>query len=142
VINLVEAVRWAITILAIMLAEAAVFVVVSWGYIAVASCVLLGPVFIPFFILPGMEWMFWGWLRALMQYAFYPVVANAYIFVFGNLLISFVDRAGTDFSGARIAVLFLPLLFVLVGFTYGLLKVPSLVNSMFTGKSGESVLPF
>jgi hypothetical protein len=86
--------------------------------------------------------MFWGWLRALLQYSFYPVVANAYIYVFGNVLINFVDRAGGDFTGAKIAVLFLPLLFLLIGFTWGLLKIPSLVNSLFTGKSGESALPF
>jgi hypothetical protein len=142
VINVIEVVRWAVTILAIMAAVAAVFFVTSFGYIATAICVLLGPLFIPFFIVPKMEWMFWGWLRALLQYAFYPVVANAYIYVFGSVLINFVDRAGSDFSGARIAVLFLPLLFLLVAFTWGLLKIPSLVNSLFTGKSGESALPF
>ena len=142
VLNVIEVVRWAVTILAIMAAVAAVFFVTSFGYIAAAICVLLGPVFIPFFIVPKMEWMFWGWLRALLQYAFYPVVANAYIYVFGSVLINFVDQAGNDFSGAKIAVLFFPLLFLLIGFTWGLLKIPSLVNSLFTGKSGESALPF
>jgi len=88
-----------------------------------------------------MEWMFWGWLRAMLQYAFYPVVANAYVFVFGKMLINFTDRAGTDYSGPRIAALFVPLLFMLVAFTWGILKVPSLVNSLFAGKAGESVLP-
>jgi len=27
-----------------------------------------------------------------------------------------------------------------VAFTYGILKIPSLVNSLFTGRSGESAL--
>ena len=142
ILNVIEVIRWAVTILAIVAALTAVFLVISFGYIAAAICVLLGPIFIPFFIVPKMEWMFWGWLRALLQYSFYPVVANAYIYVFGNVLISFVDRAGGDFTGAKIAVLFLPLLFILIGFTWGLLKIPSLVNSLFTGKSGESALPF
>jgi len=140
-INVVEIVRWAVTILALVAALVAVYLVVSFGYVASAICVLLGPIFIPFFIVPKMEWLFWGWLRALIQYAFYPVVANAYIYVFGSVLINFVDRAGTDYSGARIAVLFLPLLFLLVAFTWGLFKIPSLVNSLFTGKAGESALP-
>lgn len=142
ILNVIEIVRWGVTIVAIVAALAAVFLIVAFGYIATAVCVLLGPVFIPFFIVPKMEWMFWGWLRALMQYSFYPVVANAYIYVFGNLLINFVDQAGGDFTGARIAALFLPLLFLLIGFTWGLLRIPSLVNSLFTGKSGESALPF
>jgi hypothetical protein len=89
-----------------------------------------------------MEWLFWGWLRALLQYAFYPVVANAYVFVMGSLLVNFIDRAGMDLSGPRLAALFFPLLFVLISYCYGLLKIPSLVNSMFTGKAGESALPF
>lgn len=142
VLNVIEVLRWAVTILAILAALAAVFFVTSFGYIAAAICVLLGPVFIPFFIVPKMEWMFWGWLRALLQYSFYPVVANAYIYVLGSVLIHFVDQAGNDFTGAKIAVLFLPLLFLLIAFTWGLLKIPSLVNSLFTGKAGESALPF
>ena len=34
-----------------------------------------------------------------------------------------------------------PLVFLLTTFTYGILKIPSLVNSLFTGRSGESALP-
>ena len=52
-----------------------------------------------------MEWIFWGWLKALLQYAFYPVVANAYVFVFGQLLIHFVDSHPPPYDGATLAVL-------------------------------------
>jgi hypothetical protein len=103
--------------------------------------VLLGPVFIPFFIVPKMEWLFWGWFKAFLQYAFYPVVANAYLFVFGNLLIHFVDAHPPPYDGATILLLFTPLLFLLIAFTYGILKIPSLVNSLFSGSSGESAFP-
>jgi hypothetical protein len=88
-----------------------------------------------------MEWIFWGWLKALIQYAFYPVVANAYLLVFGNLLIRFIDSHPPPYDGAMIVVLFLPLLSMLVAFTYGILKIPSLVNSLFTGSAGQSALP-
>jgi hypothetical protein len=30
---------------------------------------------------------------------------------------------------------------LLIAFTYGVTKIPSLVNSLFTGRSGESALP-
>ena len=119
-------------------AEIASFNVIAFGYIAAAIAVLLGPIFIPFFIVPKMEWLFWGWFKALLQYAFYPVVANAYIFVFGQLLIHFVDSHPPPYDGATLAVLFLPLLFLLIAFTWGVLLIPSLVNSLFTGRSGES----
>ena len=141
ILNVLEVVRWVIIVSALILAEVSVFLVISFGYVAVAVCVLLGPIFIPFIIVPKMEWMFWGWLRAMLQYAFYPVVANAYVFVFGKMLINFTDQAGTEYSGPRIAALFVPLVFMLVAFTWGILKVPSLVNSLFAGKAGESVLP-
>jgi len=140
-INALEILRYAITILALAAAEIASFVVIAFGYIAAAIAVLLGPVFIPFFIVPKMEWLFWGWLKSLLQYAFYPVVANAYIFVFGQLLIHFVDSHPPPYDGATLAVLFLPLLFLLIAFTWGVQLIPSLVSSLFAGRSGESAVP-
>jgi TrbL/VirB6 plasmid conjugal transfer protein len=141
-VNILEIVRYTVTVLCIVCAQAAVFAVVSFGYIAAAVAVMLGPVFIPFFIVPHMEWLFWGWLKSLVQYAFYPVVANAYLFVFGSMLIHFVDAHPPPYDGAMILVLFFPLLLILIAFTYGILKIPSLVNSLFTGRSGESAIPF
>ncbi len=140
-INALEILRYAITILALAAAEIASFVVIAFGYIAAAIAVLLGPIFIPFFIVPKMEWLFWGWLKSLLQYAFYPVVANAYIFVFGQLLIHFVDSHPPPYDGATLAVLFLPLLFLLIAFTWGVQLIPSLVSSLFAGRSGESAVP-
>jgi hypothetical protein len=140
-INVLEVLRYATTVLAILAAQAASFMVIAFGYIAAAVSVMLGPIFIPFFIVPKMEWLFWGWLKSLLQYAFYPVVANAYIFVFGQLLIHFVDSHPPPYDGATLALLFLPLLFLLIAFTWGVLLIPSLVNSLFAGRSGESAVP-
>jgi hypothetical protein len=138
-LNIMEVVRYAITVIFLILAQAAVFGIIAFGYVAAAIAVLLGPVFIPFFIVPGLDWLFWGWLKSLIQYAFYPVVANAYLYVFGQLLIHFVDSHPPPYDGAAIAVLFFPLVMLLIAFTYGVFKIPSLVNSLFTGRSGEFV---
>ena len=140
-LNVLEILRYFVTIVALIAAQAAVFAVISFGYVAAAIAVLLGPIFIPFFIVPDMEWLFWGWLKALIQYSFYPVVGNAYVYVFGSLLIHFVDSHPPPYDGATMLVFFFPLLFLLIAFTYGILKIPSLVNSLFTGRSGESALP-
>ncbi|MBZ5634908.1 MAG: type IV secretion system protein [Acidobacteriia bacterium] len=140
-LNILEILRYAITILCIVAAQAAVFAVIAFGYVAAAIAVMLGPIFIPFFIVPHMEWLFWGWLKSLIQYAFYPVVANAYVFVFGNLLIHFIDAHQPPYDGATILLLFFPLVLLLIAFTFGILKIPSLVNSLFTGRSGESAIP-
>jgi hypothetical protein len=141
VLNVLELLRYGLTVLCLLLAQAAVFGVIAFGYVAAAIAVILGPIFIPFFIVPGLEWLFWGWLKSLMQYAFYPVVANAYVFVFGNLLIHFLDAHPSPYDGAAIAVFFFPLVMMLIAFTYGILRIPSLVNSIFTGRSGEFVDP-
>lgn len=140
-LNVLEVIRYGLISLFLIIAQAAVFGVIAFGYIAVAIAVLLGPVFIPFFIVPGLEWLFWGWLKSLIQYAFYPVVANAYVYVFGNLLIHFADAHPYNSDAATIAVLFFPLVMILIAFTYGILMIPSLVNSLFSGRSGESAIP-
>ncbi len=136
-----EILHFAILVLAIAAAEASAFAIIAFGYIATAVVVLVGPVFIPFFIVPQMEWLFWNWLKALFQYSFYPVIANAYVFVMGSLLNHFVDSHPPPYDSGTIALLFLPLVFLLFAFTYGILHIPSLVNSIFSGKSGESVVP-
>jgi len=140
-LNVMEIVRYAATVLLIAAAEAAVFAIIAYGYIACAIAVLLGPIFIPFFIVPHLEWLFWGWLKSLIQYAFYPVVANAYVFVFGNLLVHLIDSHPPPYDGGAFLLLFFPLVMLLLAFIYCLLNIPSLVNSLFTGRSGESAIP-
>jgi hypothetical protein len=68
-------------------AQAVAIVVIAYGFIATAVCVLVGPMFVPFFIVPKMEWLFWGWFRCFLQYAFYQVIAAAVVFVIGNLIL-------------------------------------------------------
>src|SRR6202041_506230 len=68
-------------------AQAIAIVVIAYGFIATAVCVLVGPVFVPFFIVPKMEWLFWGWFRCFIQYAFYQVIAAAVVYVIGNLIL-------------------------------------------------------
>src|SRR6202044_3936481 len=68
-------------------AQAIAIVVIAYGFIATAVCVLVGPVFVPFFIVPKMEWLFWGWFRCFIQSAFYQVLAAAVVYVIGNLIL-------------------------------------------------------
>jgi TrbL/VirB6 plasmid conjugal transfer protein len=102
-LDYVYIVRYFLTLSAIVLAQVAVLAVISYGYVAMAVIVLVGPVFIPFFIVPKMEWLFWGWFRAFIQYAFYQVVAQAFVFVFGQLLIHFLDAHPPPFDSLKVA---------------------------------------
>ena len=141
VFNILEVLRYAVTALLLIVALGAVYAVIAFGYIAASIAVLLGPIFIPFFIVPKLEWLFWGWFKSLVQYSFYPVVANAYLYIFGHVMIRFIDAHPAPYDGGAVAVLFFPLLMLLIAFTFGILKIPSLVNSLFTGRSGESAVP-
>jgi type IV secretory pathway VirB6-like protein len=67
--------------------HAVAIIITAYGFVAQAICILVGPIFIPFFIVPKLEWLFWGWLKCFMQYAFYQVIAAATMFVMGNLVI-------------------------------------------------------
>jgi RNA polymerase sigma factor (sigma-70 family) len=75
------------------------------------------------------------------QYSFYKVVAHAFVFVFGQLVIHFLDIHAPPFDALKVAWLFVPLVFLLLSFIYGVLKIPSLVNGIFIGRAGDMALP-
>jgi hypothetical protein len=120
-------------------AQAVAIVVIAYGFIATAVCVLVGPIFVPFFIVPKMEWLFWGWFRCFMQYAFYQVIAAAVVYVIGNLILGalHLPPAGTLSTVQLIA--WFPVLFItFLASIYALLKVPALTNHIFSGTAGGS----
>ncbi len=93
--NILEDLTYLLIVLILAAMEATAFCVIAYGYVAAAVCVLLGPVFIPWFIVPKMDWLFWGWLKAFIGFSFYQVVASAFIFVFAKVLASMFQVIGT-----------------------------------------------
>ena len=128
----------AVTIL-LAAAQAIAIVVIAYGFIATAVCVLVGPIFIPFFIVPKLEWLFWGWFRCFIQYAFYQVVASAVVYVIGNLMLGALRLPpGGTISTVELMGWFPVLFITFLASIYVLLKVPSLTNHIFSGTSGGS----
>src|ERR1700734_1327531 len=120
-------------------AQAVAIVVIAYGFIATAVCVLVGPVFVPFFIVPKMEWLFWGWFRCFIQYAFYQVIASAVVYVIGNLMLGALrlPPAGTLSTAQLIG--WVPVLFItFLAAIYVLLKIPALTSHIFSGSAGGS----
>jgi hypothetical protein len=128
-------------LIVIGLAQFALLFVVSFGMIASAVCALLGPLFVPFFIVPTLEWLFWNWLKAFVQYSFIPVVANAYIFVFERFLSRYLQTLPPGLRFEEQLLYSVHAVMILITFTVGVLLVPSLTSSIFSGRSGESTLP-
>src|SRR5713101_5397423 len=69
-------------LIVVTLAKVVSLAVVAFGLIASAVCALVGPIFVPFFIVPKLDWLFWSWFKAFIQYSFIPVVAIAFLSVF------------------------------------------------------------
>jgi hypothetical protein len=129
-------------LIAVILAamQAVAFAVIAYGYVAAAVCVLIGPVFIPWFIVPKMDWLFWGWLKAFIGFSFYQVIASAFIFIFSKVLSSMFLVIGNITTSNALTVLpaLLITLFVCI---YGLVKIPELTGSILSGRTGTWVNP-
>src|ERR1700722_2029784 len=139
VTDLLGTILYTAVIILLASAQAVAIVVIAFGFIATAVCVLLGPVFIPFFIVPKLEWLFWGWFRCFLQYAFYQVVAAAVVFVIGNLIMGILGLQPQGAISTVELVEEFPVLFItFLASIYALLKVPALTNHIFSGSAGGS----
>src|SRR5262245_51846133 len=128
-------------LIVVTLAKVVALAVVTFGLIASAVCALLGPIFVPFFIMPKLDFLFWSWFKAFLQYSFVPVVALAFLMIFERFVFQFLTTLPPGIT-EDLYMLYGVQAFVIIGvFTVGILLVPSLTSSIFSGRSGESVLP-
>jgi len=128
-------------LIVITLAKVLSLAVVAFGLVASAVCALLGPLFVPFFIVPKLDWLFWSWFKSFIQYSFIPVVAFAFLMIFERFVYGYLTTLPPGITEDLYMVYGLQA-FVVVGvFSVGILLVPSLTSSIFSGRGGESILP-
>src|SRR5438552_5526566 len=137
---LANLIYWTVLIL-IALAKALSLAVIAFGLIATAVCGLLGPIFVPFFIVPKLDWLFWGWLKAFMQYSFIPVVAIAFLMIFERFVYRYVTTLPPTITSAEYGVYGLQAFAVVLTFSIGMVLVPSLTSSIFSGQGGQALVP-
>ena len=130
---------WTVLLL-VAVAKALSLAVIAFGLIASAVCALLGPIFVPFFIVPKLDWLFWGWLKSFIQYSFIPVVALAFLMVFEQFVFRYVTTLPPTITQAEYGIYALQAVAVIITFVVGMLLVPSLTSNIFSGGGGESVL--
>jgi hypothetical protein len=135
-----ESLTFIVMAIALAAMQATAFAIIAYGYVASAVCVLLGPIFIPFFIVPKMDWLFWGWFKAFLGFSFYQVVAAAFIFVFSKVLLGMLAVIG-PLSLSNAFTILPALLVTLFVCIYGLIKIPELTASILGGRSGSWVNP-
>ena len=128
-------------LIVVTLAKVISFAIVAFGLIASAVCALLGPIFVPFFIVPKLDWLFWSWFKAFIQYSFIPVVAFAFLMVFERFIFQYLTTLPQGITEDYYLVYGLQALVIIGVFAVGILLIPSLTSSIFSGRGGESVLP-
>jgi type IV secretory pathway VirB6-like protein len=114
--------------------------IVAFGLIASAVCGLLGPLFVPFFIVPKLDFLFWGWFKAFLQYSFMPVVAYAYLMVFERFLYQVLTTLPNGITSDLYLLYGVQVIGVALVFVVGILLVPSLTASLFSGHGGQGVV--
>jgi TrbL/VirB6 plasmid conjugal transfer protein len=138
--NIMDDLTFLLIHLVMAIMQAVTFGVIAYGYVAAAVCVLIGPIFIPFFIVPKLDFLFWGWIKAFIGFSFYQVVASAFVFVFGQILASMFQVIGT-ISIANAFTVLPALLITLLVCIYGVAKVPELTGAILSGRAGTWVNP-
>ncbi len=133
--NMHEVLTYVVIQALLFLAAAAIYMVLGFAIVAQGVLVMLGPVFVPFLIVPKLDFLFWSWFRSLLTYSFVPVIGNAFIFIFGNLLLRFFAVNTGGMTAMEWLAHFPATLVFLAIFLYGVLKIPRLTNDLFTGGS-------
>ena len=128
-------------LIVVTIAKVLSLAIVAFGLIASAVCALLGPIFVPFFIVPKLDWLFWSWFKAFVQYSFMPVVAFAFLMIFERFIFQYLTTVPPGITEDYYLVYGLQALVVIGVFCLGIFLVPSLTSSIFSGRGGESIFP-
>jgi TrbL/VirB6 plasmid conjugal transfer protein len=116
------------------LIEGILFAVTVLGFIAVGIGSLLGPLFIPWLIVPRLNWLFWNWIQFMLQYSFYRVVASALVYIWTNVIVGFLDSSvHGDYSLPHFLLLIVPFGMLNVALFFSVFKVTSFVSDLFKG---------
>src|SRR6266850_5175712 len=121
---LANLIYWTVLLL-IAFAKALSLAVIAFGLIASAVCGLLGPIFVPFFIVPKLDWLFWSWLKAFIQYSFIPVIAIAFLMIFEQFVFGYLTTLPPGITEDQYLVYGVQALVVIGVFVVGILLVPS-----------------
>jgi len=125
-----------IVTLLIAVLELAMFIVIGFGYLALAAVLVIGPILIPFMIVPKLDFLFWSWLKALIKYSFYPVVGSIVLLGICQIMLSVLNT--TLPTAGEIVLTFAQIPILIVVFCaglYAIFKIPSLVQDIFSGSA-------
>ena len=119
----------------ILFCKGAMLFVLAGSYTSFAVGIVLGPLFIPSLIFKETSWLFHGWFRVTLEFAFLPVVAMAYQMVMETFIFGFLSTVPPTVGVAEYAVYLYQSIAVILTMAFGTLTVPSLATSYFSGRA-------
>jgi hypothetical protein len=110
------------------------FAVTVLGFVAIGIGKLLGPLFIPWLLVPRLSWLFWNWIQFMLQYSFYKVVASALTFIWANVTVSFIDNSiHGDYSLSHLLLLLPAMALLTAGMLFSIIRITVFVSDLFKG---------
>jgi hypothetical protein len=117
-----------------ILIEGVLFAVTVLGFVAIGIGSLLGPLFIPWLIVPRVSWLFWNWLQFMLQYSFYRVLSSALVYIWANAIVRFFTNSiQQDYSLPHLLLLIAPFGMLNIGLFFSIFKITSFVSDLFKG---------
>ena len=111
-------------------------VILAYGAIGAAVVGVLGPVMIPWLMVPKLDFLFWGWFKAYLAFSFYKVVTAAVLGVMSTVFTHYVVNK-LDFTQPKLLTkdfsIILTLVFVCL---FIIVKIPAMVTTIFSGSTG------
>lgn len=132
--NMVNVILYFFVILDMGVMDAALFVIDSFGFIAVGVLTVFGPLFIPCLLLNRPSAFFWRWFQLILSYSMYRAVASAFTFIWATMMVKFFDNTiNGDYSLGSFLLLASILVMLTAAFLYSMFKVPAITAELFQG---------
>lgn len=133
--NLIYAGVW----IFITIAQAVAFLIVALSLVAGNIAGMVGPIFVPFFIVPKLDFLFWNWLKAFIEFNFLQVVAFAHLRLFENFLSRYLLTVPEAIPDEQIYVYGTGAVVMMAIFIIATIAVPFINHGIFAGGGALSL---
>ena len=92
VLSLVAVLLLGVVFVAVVLAALVAYCSYLWAHVSILVAVFIGPIFVPFIMVPQLSFLFWGWFKSLLGAAVHCMIAAAVFVTVTQLLLSPLNR--------------------------------------------------
>ena len=124
-----------VVLLTIALAQIGMTIITAASYVIVGLLTCVGPLMIPFYVMPGHDKKFWSWFDNMLAYSMYVFVGSCFIFVFCHSYVDFFANMKSYTVGSWLVSV--PYMIIITGaFLWTMFKVPEITHLIFGGVGG------